>query len=308
MSFDTNRIQVTLGVEAVAGTVETLTASDQDVYWYSSGQASYDIPKESIGDPAMGTFEEGELVSGVQRLSFPDIMADFRHSGDPAVAPKVWGYLGAFGMKVDGTTNKRLYWDATPTCTTLTGNLKTYQCDDAFTMDTLRGGVGTLTIGADGPNSQIKYTLGNLTGFAQDETAGSGRFALTGADTGAIETMADKTCTFGSQVYAVVNWTWEINADIAGEAANNAQGGAKMKHTGQKGTLNALLIAIGPATESLINDNKSNLTKDPVTFAGTNIDIVFDNVQTSEVNKADSEGTLALQISAKMTGMDITLK
>jgi hypothetical protein len=307
MSFDTSRVQVTIGVEATAGTAETLTATDQDVFWYSEGQVSYDIPKEAIGSPADGTFQEGELISGIQRATIPDIMADFRTTGDGATEPKVWGYLGAFGMKVDGTTNKRLYWDGVPSCTTLTANWKTYQCDDAFTLEGCRGGVGTLTIGADGPNSQIKYTLGNLTGYALRETNGTGRFALTGADTGPIEIMADYTVTIGSQVYAVDNWSFEVNASLGGEAGNNAQGGVKMKHVGQTGTFNALLIRISPATESLINDNMDNLTKSTITMTSTNMNIQVDNVQTKTVAGADSDGTAALQIAGKLTEIGFTL-
>lgn len=308
MSYDTGRIQVAFAIEAAAGTEETISDANADVYWYAEGQASYDIPKEAIGRPANATFQEGELVSGQQSLTMPDIMADFRTTGDPSVEPKVWKYLAAFGMKVDGTTNKRLYWDGTPSCTTLTGVLRTFQCDDAYVQDGFRGGVGTLMIGADGPNSQIKYTLSNATGPALREVGGSGRLTATGQDTGPIEIMADYAVVIGSQPYAIQNWSWEINADINPDGGNNAQGIVKHKQTGQAAAFNCLLTAIGPATESLINDNMDSLKKGAITFTGTNQDIVFTNFQSREVNRADSAGTLGLQVSGICTEVDFTLK
>ncbi len=302
MSQDSNRIQVTLGVESTKGTAVALTATNQDVRWeLSGGQTSVDLAKASKGTIAEGGFNVGQSHRNQQSCTFPEMKTSFKKGADKDTQPPLWKYLEACGYTIiDNGLYTSLVWNTYPTDSSLTVNFKVFD-DGAVTYggDGARGALGNVSIGADTPNGEIYATLSGLVGAWTGTLDGTGMFAATGINANAVETMDNYILTLGSQPYTVQNWKTELNCDNKPEGGNNTEGIEAYKAGNQTVSCTMQITELKKSVSDVAGDTAIDTVYPTIKLAGqagAGFDFIWTDCDVTEVPNSDSDGTLCKTI------------
>jgi len=302
MTYDTNRIQVSVSIESVRGTEEAQSATDQDVIWeMSGGQAGTDFAKASKGTIAQAGFQKGVSHSNQKSVTFPEMKTSLRANVDEALVPPLFKYLEAFGRTTDltgGTAESK--WIGYPTAKSLTVNMKIYEEGTLnYTGDSGRGCVGNFSLGADTPNGEIMVTVNGIMGAWNGELDGTGRFALTGNNTNPVERMENYILTFGGQAYTVQNWKDDLNGEMKPVAAQNVEGVAYYAHKNQAASVVMQILAIKPSVHDVTSDAALDAVYPEVKLAGqpgAGFDFIWTDCDVTEIPNTDADGTKAKTI------------
>ena len=291
---------------ATPGTRVDLTyPTDNNIKIHMTGQPTIDVPVNPVGDLASGKHTEGKGYSGKRSITLPDMIIEFLHSGDKTVAPLCWKIFNACGMFTEDTgTEKQLVWDGLVPCNALSGDMMLPLCGtapDAYGHK-LRGGVGSITIGADGPNEAIKATVSGFMGAY----LGRAKFAAQNIEYGTIDTTtADKmgvyVLTLGAQVYTASSWSFSVNCTITDEDGNNPEGITRKKITGMEARFEAIVNELDPTTDDLQGKLMEDTTTSGATIASTdpnsNWDIAFGLLDPRDAQMTDIAGTSGQQLT-----------
>lgn len=309
MSFDSNLKLLGFVAESTPGTRVDLTyPTDLDVRLFDVGDASYDIPKEPIGELADGTFKEGPALSRERKINLPDFKTEFLWSGAITTEPNFWKFLKACGMysELNGA-NPELVWDGTVDCSSLSADLTMFSCGATPTgvRDKARGVVGNVEIGADGPQAPITCSFTSMMGafLGKVDVPAAAKPALTGLDTTTVEQMGNYVATIGGVTYAVQAWNFNTNNEINAEGANNSEGIARMKITNQGARLTMTVTLLDIASDDPLSDMFDNSVLSTVVLTGNasaHYTITFSTAEYVEVQPSDSSGTASYDLTFKV--------
>jgi hypothetical protein len=305
MSYDVNRLFFVAVNEATPGTwLAPTLPTDNTIRTDMDGLPSYDIPKESTGQQADGTFRKGRAWSMTRAISVPDHQYDCIWSGVVTVEPKFFTRMKSMGWNVvDNGGNPRLIWDGNPACSSLSGAVYNRACDGTAVVDSFRGAVGNAAIGAEGPQGAIMVKVTGMMGaFLGKTDVASVDTTLTGADTANVEQMGSYAVLVGGVAYGVQAWEFNPNNEINPEGGNNAEGIERFKVTNQDGQLTMTVTLLDVASDNPLGDHFDNNILSTITLTGgtgAHYDFTATNCDYIDVQPSDAAGTYSYDITLK---------
>lgn len=301
-------------LESTAGTRVEPQAADSNVILMGEPTITLDFGNESAGKLADGSFNDGPVVGGMQKMTIGDFFFHLLGSGTDTVSPVSWKYLQMAGATI-GTTpttlEKFALWDGVPDCTSMSMDVQTIGCDKKGKLYKGRGVRGNCSISWSGSNAPVVVTITGATGafVSETEVATLTPYEVTGADayTG-LQKASNFAIDFGGTVYAVNAFTFTTEFEITYEIANNGSGIATAKLTGQskKLSMSVLQLSVG---DDMIAKAKDNELFD-VTLTGTNgMDIIASDCQiTGTPTFDDIEGMNAWTVDMQLKSFKLLQK
>ncbi len=305
MSMNTNQLGIVTKAETTSGTFIAPIASDSDVIIFGTGQPTIAFNNSTLGKLADGSFGDAPVAGGMQTLTLPDYSMELRHSDtvDGTVEPKSWKDAKACGAKVDASeTQLALVFDGTASCYSNSCEVLNLACNGSGVKYTGRGMRGNITITADGANAPLLMNITGLTGalVGKTDVVSQAPYTVVGNDTEPVEKMARYVTTIGSTVYQVSNHEFNAGFTTGMEPANNEQGIAKTKLTGEEMRLKLTLVQLVTG-DVVYDDAKNNTVYNEITLVGgvgAGYDITYSLGEHLDPSIGDIDGT---------TGWDIEL-
>lgn len=316
MPFNTGQKLMIFKAQADPYTREEPLAANFTIEKYDVGEPSYDIPSETIGKRADGTFRDGPAYSRERKIQLPDFKTDFLWSGDITQEPQFFELMKSCGYTVvNNGPNPELIWEGVTDCQALSGDLYYYTCGAQPTAlkHKARSIVGNAEIGAEGPNSPILVSFTSMMGayLGNEDVSSAAIPSITGNDTAPVEQMGKYTVSVGGVTYQVQTWNFNPNNTVSTEGGNNPEGVARMKVGGQGARLTMTATALPVATDDPVQDIFDNVVLSSITFTGgtgAHYDITFDFADSVEIQPSDSDGTLSFDLTYNVQKMTAAQK